>query len=92
MSYKFRHFQISDHMLESLQYYVTQGRPVGDFLTAVLEHDLMKACGRADDENLANLPAFCAYLYNEMPGSCHGSREKVSAWLAKFVASRQAPA
>ena len=81
MSYHFHHWYIRDDMLESLVAYKTMRRPVGDFLTAVLANDLMEACGRADDENIANLPAFCAYLYNEMPASCHGSRENVCAWL-----------
>ena len=52
----------------------------------------MEACNRADDFNLPNLPAFCAWVYNECPSPAHGSRAKVKAWLAKFEAERVTPA
>lgn len=81
MSYTFRGFYIPEHMMESLECYIKHGCPVGDFLTAVLCNDLMGACGRADDENMANLPAYCAYLYNEAPAGCHGSKENVARWI-----------
>jgi hypothetical protein len=87
MSYSFRGFTIPEHMMRSLRRYIQQGAPVGDFLTAVLENDLGKACGHADSENLQNLPAFVAYLYNEAPSGCHGSPEKVRAWLSHFEQS-----
>lgn len=83
MSYSFRGFEIPDHTLAGLTRYIKFGCPVGSFLRAVLENDLSGACGCADQEHLANLPAVVAYLYNEAPSQCHGSREKVLAWLAK---------
>lgn len=85
MSYQFRGYVVSDEMLEALNAYAEHGRPVGDFLTAVLANDLMEACGRADDYNLPNLPAFSAWVYNECPSPAHGSREKVRAWIAKHA-------
>lgn len=87
-AYKFRQWYIPPHMLEAVEEYVKHGRPPGDFLRAVLENDLMRACGRADDENIANLPAYVCYLYNEAPSSCHGSRDAVNAWLEKFARIR----
>jgi hypothetical protein len=90
VSYQFRQFAIPEHMKASLTGYIERGVPVGDFLTAVLENNLSEACGRADDENLANLPAYVAYLYNEAPSQCHGSPEKVRAWLAHFARRRDA--
>jgi len=54
---------------------------VGDFLTAVLENNLMEAVGRADHINKQLLPEICMYVYNEMPSTCHGSPEKVKLWL-----------
>lgn len=83
MSYQYRGFVVSDEMLESLTAYAERGRPVGDFLTAVLSNDLMEACGRADDFNLSNLPAFCAWVYNECPGPAHGSRQMVHDWIER---------
>ncbi len=55
--------------------------PTGSFVRAVLENDLMGAMGQADDENRRDLFEICMYVYNEIPGVCHGSREKVDAWL-----------
>jgi hypothetical protein len=62
----------------------------GDFLRAVLSNDLMGAVGRADDDNLRALPAIASYIYNELPGNCHGSREIVSAWIIEQRARMEA--
>lgn len=90
--YRFRHWYIPARMMCGLQRYFDQGVPPGDFLMAVLENNLMEATGRADDENLANLPAYAAYLYNDAPAAAHGSPEKVRAWLAKPWPAREEPA
>ncbi|MEO7387408.1 MAG: hypothetical protein ABIX37_10765 [Gammaproteobacteria bacterium] len=90
MSYQFRQFHITDHMLESLDQYVEQGVPPGGFLYAVLSNDFKGAAGRADDENLANLPAYAAWLYNEAPSPCQGSKEAVEKWLAMHAQRREA--
>jgi hypothetical protein len=90
MIYAFRHWIIPDHMMRSLRLYIDHGIPVGHFLTAVLENDLFEACGRADDDNINNLPAFVAFLYNEVTPQCYGSREKVRAWLKMHEARREA--
>ena len=80
-AFVFRDWEIRPEMLEALDRYVTKGYQPGGFLTAVLAHDLMEACKRADDWNLPNLPAYAAYLYNELPGNCHGSYEIVAHWV-----------
>lgn len=80
-AYYFRHFYIPERMMQHLQRYIERHEPVGDFLTAVLENNLRQACERADDENLMNLPAYTAFLYNETNGNCWGSPAKVAAWL-----------
>lgn len=68
---------------ESIDAYVQTGRPTGDFLHAVLANDLMEAVGRADVYNLEALPHICAYLYNDVPASCHGSYDTVKDWLER---------
>jgi hypothetical protein len=88
MRYTFHHYYIRENMMESLTRYIAQGCPVGDFLSAVLANDLSDAVGRADDENMANLPAYVAYLYNEAPPACRGSREAVRSWITKFAEER----
>jgi hypothetical protein len=82
MTYKFRDWYIPERMMFGIRRYIDEHCPAGDFLTAVLQNDLKEACGCADDENLANLPAFVAYLYNEAPSLCWGSPERVEQWLA----------
>jgi expansin (peptidoglycan-binding protein) len=79
--YVFRDWRIRPDMVDALQRYVTKGYRPGSFLTAVLAHDLQEACMRADDDNLANIPAYAAYLYNEIPGNCHGSYTIVDRWV-----------
>ena len=80
MTYRFNQFHIPDYMMDGIKRYVEHGINPGSFMTAVLENDLHEAASRADDENINNLPAYVAYLYNEVPTSCWGSPEKVAAW------------
>jgi len=84
--YRFRQFAIPGYMGGGITRYIEKGILPGGFLLAVLEHDLFEAVGRADDENLANLPAYVAYFYNEAPGACHGSRVKIAEWVATVQA------
>lgn len=71
------------HIRLSLDRYAIEHIECGHFLTAVLENDLFEAVGRADSENLEVLPHICAYVYNILPATCHGSKEKVQAYLAE---------
>jgi hypothetical protein len=34
------------------------------------------------------MPAIARYIYNELPGSCHGSAEAVEAWLERGASLR----
>ena len=40
---------------------------LGHFLTAIVENNLMEACGRADTANTLCLPIYAMYLYNYAP-------------------------
>ncbi len=66
---------------ESLQRYVDEGCPTGGFLLAVLENNLCEAFGRADENNLCAMFEIVSYIYNNLPGSCWGSKTKVNTWL-----------
>jgi len=82
--YKFREFYVRDDMIDSLQRYLTEGIRPGLFLQKVICHkSLQDICEVADDENLRNLPAYAAYLYNEVPSGCHGSEERMESWINK---------
>ncbi len=87
--YRFRNFYIRENMMESIKAYVEEGRPVGNFLQAVICNDLKEAVGRADDENIQNIPAFVAYFYTETPMACWGSFEKMQDWLLTFVEEKE---
>lgn len=71
-----------DHLIPSIQGYVEHRIPTGSFLRACLEKDLKEAVGRADRVNIELLPVIICYLYNEVPSTCWGSRERVKSWLA----------
>jgi len=68
---------------DAIDAYVKTGRPVGDFLYAVLTNDLQGANSHADEMNLTMIPVYCRYLYNECPSSCFGSPEIYEAWRRK---------
>lgn len=73
-------YKIPAYMDEAILAYVNKGRIPGDFLQAVIGNDLKEAVGRADLENMKNLPAYVYYFYNETPTPCWGSREKMNKW------------
>ncbi len=54
----------------SIDRYVLQRIPTGDFTRAVLENDLRESFGRADDYNRMALFEIVRYCYNEIPGAC----------------------
>lgn len=83
-NYEFRGCTIPARMAPALDRWIEHGQLPGEFLQAVLRNDLREAVGRADPENLIALPAYVGYLYNEAPGACSGSPEKVQAWAARF--------
>ena len=74
--------RIPEHMIGGVLRYFNDHVEPGDFLCAMLANNFMEACVRADDKNLAALPAWAALLYNEAPTDSYGSPEKVKAWLS----------
>ena len=83
--YVFQGFVIPENMVADIVSYVRFSREPGNFLMSVLCNDLVKACMYADQHNVANLPAYAAYLYNEVPAMAWGSQELVTKWLAREV-------
>jgi len=74
--------------IDGLRRYADDGIPPGGFLMAVLENNLMEAFGRADEQNTLDMVEIAAYVYNEIPSVCHGSPERVTAWLEMKAAQR----
>lgn len=70
-----------ENIKHSLELYVEHKLPTGGFLEAVLSNDLFGAFGKADDFNKRIMNEIVLYVYNEIPSTCWGSKEKVEAWL-----------
>jgi hypothetical protein len=64
-----------------LNRYVNERCQTGSFLYAILTNNLREAVMRADDKNIRLIPEIVCFVYNEIPGKCWGSVEKVEAWL-----------
>jgi len=88
--YRYRDFFIPDYMFEGLDLWIARGILPGSFLTAVLCNDLMEATACADEMNIRQLPAYCAYLHNEAPSACFGSKKKVRDWIEHKRETRHA--
>ena len=72
---------VPEHLRGGVKRYLEHGVPPGDFLTAVLENNLMEAVGRADEHSLAGLKGLCSFLYCDVPRLCRGSSERVEQWI-----------
>ena len=75
------HWHCPEEIKETLNRYVEQKIPTGGFLEAVLCNNLSEAIGRADHINITCLPGIYRWIHWEIPSACHGSPEKVRAWL-----------
>ncbi len=68
------------HCQQALKDWILVAYSPGSFVTAVLENDLMQACGRADHINRHCLFDYVSFLYNDAPASSWGSSDKVKKW------------
>lgn len=73
-------YDIPEITRESIDAWVASARPTGGFVRAVLENNLREAFARADFDNSAAMHDIVSYLYNEVPGNCWGSPERVAEW------------
>lgn len=71
---------LPEYMQESVERYITVGQPLGDFLQAVFENNLMRAFMTADHTNQLNMKAYATMLYHA-PLRCFGSKELVDKWI-----------
>lgn len=91
-AYTFQDFYIPERMMPAIENYITKGINPGHFLTAVICNDFKEAVGRADDENMKNLPAYASYFYHEVPANCWGSKDLFLDWMKKKREEREAVA
>jgi len=76
-------FGVPAHCRPGLAAYLIIHRPIGSFLTALLENNLRLAVGRADHLNASRFKNYVRFLLECAPGEAWGSPENVKAWLAK---------
>jgi len=77
--------EVPEHCREGFVGYVIEGAPIGSFLTAIFENNLVDAACGADDVNLRSLRAYAMALYYYCPSrgsGCWGSQEDVRGWQA----------
>lgn len=74
---------------DSMQRYIEEGIPPGDFLLAFLSNDLMDALGRADWINIHQFKEIGEWLFMRAPMGCYGSPENVRRWLENKAALRE---
>ena len=70
-----------DDAKTSLNRYRDDRQPLGSFLNAVLENDLVGSYQRADPESRAIIYELLQYIWMELPASSWGSPRRVRAWL-----------
>ena len=63
-----------------LAHYIMHGRPMGHFLTAIVENNLRGAVDRADEENSKAIVQLVRFMYNYAPAGCWGNPENVKTW------------
>lgn len=76
----FRQLGLPEYCWAGIQAYVLTGRPVGDFLTALLRNDLKAACMHADGYNQRVLFQWGSFLYRWMPGGAWMSEDNIREW------------
>lgn len=74
---------IPENLHAGIEMYINDGIPLGGFLEAVFSNDRFEAFAKADAFSAAAMPAIVAWIYNYAPSDCHGSPERVAAWLAR---------
>ena len=64
--WRFNYNLIPRHTLTALRHYEQDRRPPGDFLTAVLENDLLRAVAHADEMNMRAIIQLTLYIHNNL--------------------------
>jgi hypothetical protein len=63
-----------------LMNYKEYGTPLGSFLQAVLQNNLIDAMFRADEDNARDLKEILRFISDELPWSAWGGPERIKNW------------
>mgnify|MGYP001822037150 FL=1 len=80
-NFRFHGLRVPGHDHQGIVDYLVDGTPLGDFLKAIAENNLMRAVSNADSSNLRNHTAVGAWFYNEAPSAAWGSEERYTQWV-----------
>lgn len=69
------------YMQGGMKRYLENGIRPGDFISAVLQNDLVEAYRRADKINIAYMHNWVKFIYNHVPMRAQGSKEKFENWI-----------
>ena len=73
---------------EALVNYAQHGWALCGFHRAVISNDFMDAIAQATHEQIRAIEAIRQFVYQEMPGLCHGSLRVHQAWVNLHIARR----
>jgi hypothetical protein len=76
--------RIHEPLRGALQRYIEHGVLFGDFLYAMLTNNLTMTFQKADSENVKKVQEILTFIYQELPGPCWGSEERVESWVKGF--------
>lgn len=70
-------------IIKPLRWYARFGRPLSEFLSAVVAGDLHSAVALAGRRNGLSLAAIVSYLLNELPPQSYGSEATYRCWMER---------
>ena len=73
--------RVAPEAQESLVAYVNKGRPLGDFLRAVIMDKLMETLTRADDRNIHLLKEIGLWVYWNVPTLARYTQDNYERWI-----------
>ena len=72
---------IPEYMRGGIVRYYENGRPPGNFLSAIINNDLAGAVGGADETNGKLLKNYVMWFYNHAPSGTWGYKDAVDDYL-----------
>ena len=71
------------HMRDAAQRYLEKGIPPGDFLSSVLQNDLVSSFMRADPDNIREMDSWVRWLWDECPSEAWGNEDAYNNWIKR---------
>jgi len=75
--------KLPERLRTGTQLYIEKGVPPGDFLTAVIQNNLVETFVRADNDMAKKIYEIITWFYWEVPSACWGSETKMNKWIYK---------